>query len=205
VTIEGLDSSAAMLDICRASLAREAPEVAARVRLHHGDMRDPRIDGSSFALVTVPFRAFLHLLTVDDQLRALAALRQCLRPGGRLVLDIFNPSLPFLTDHNVTIEPVREAAFTMPDGRRVVRSYRIAGRDHFTQIQDVEFTFEITGGDGTVRVERSRFLLRYMFRYEAEHLLERAGFRVDDVFADYDRRPFGSTYPGELIVVATKR
>jgi hypothetical protein len=46
--------------------------------------------------------------------------------------------------------------------------------------------------------------MRYLFRFEAEHLLVRSGFQVETVYADYDRRPFGSKYPGELIIVATK-
>lgn len=42
----------------------------------------------------------------------------------------------------------------------------------------------------------------YFFRYEAEHLLARAGFGVENVYADYDRTPYGTKYPGELIFVA---
>ena len=34
---------------------------------------------------------------------------------------------------------------------------------------------------------------------------ERAGFAVEAVYADYDRSPYGSKYPGELIFVARKR
>jgi len=46
--------------------------------------------------------------------------------------------------------------------------------------------------------------MRYFFRFEAEHLLARAGFRVEHVYADYDKSPYGSKYPGELIFVAGK-
>jgi hypothetical protein len=47
--------------------------------------------------------------------------------------------------------------------------------------------------------------MRYSFRFEVEHLLARCGFSVENVFADYDRSPFGSKYPGELIFVGRKR
>ncbi|HUG53737.1 MAG TPA: hypothetical protein VMR21_09050 [Vicinamibacteria bacterium] len=43
-----------------------------------------------------------------------------------------------------------------------------------------------------------------LFRFEAEHLLARAGFEVEHLYAGYDRSPFGSTYPGELVFVARK-
>jgi hypothetical protein len=46
--------------------------------------------------------------------------------------------------------------------------------------------------------------MRYLFRFEVEHLLSRSGFTVEKVFADFDKSPYGSTYPGELIFMARK-
>jgi hypothetical protein len=46
--------------------------------------------------------------------------------------------------------------------------------------------------------------MRYLFRYEAEHLLRRAGFEVEQLYADYDKSLYGSKQPGELIFVASK-
>ncbi|MCP4709498.1 MAG: hypothetical protein GY869_12800 [Planctomycetes bacterium] len=43
-----------------------------------------------------------------------------------------------------------------------------------------------------------------MFRYEAEHMLARCGLQVETVFADYDKNPYGSSYPGGLIILAQK-
>ena len=48
------------------------------------------------------------------------------------------------------------------------------------------------------------FPMRYLFRYEVEHLLARSGFEVEALFSDFDRSPIGSKYPGELIFVARK-
>jgi SAM-dependent methyltransferase len=199
----GLDLSGAMLDVCRAALAHEPPEVRARVALHHGDMR--RFDlGRTFALITIPFRGFQHLLTVDDQQQALARVRRHLAPGGRLVFDLFNPSLPFLADERWLREPLTEPAVQLPDGRTLVRSYRVASRDYHTQIQSVELVHELTGPDGRVERRPGRFLVRYIFRYEAEHLLVREGFIVDALYGGFDRSPYGVSYPGELIFVARR-
>jgi len=46
--------------------------------------------------------------------------------------------------------------------------------------------------------------MRYLFRYEAEHLLKRCGFVVGNVYSDYEKSPFGSIYPGDLVFVARK-
>ena len=203
VAIDGFDTSEGMLAECRASLAREPESVRTRVSLHTADMRTVRL-GRTYRLVTLPFRSFQHLLTVEDQQRALAALREHVAPGGRIVIDVFNPSLPFLTDQRITLEPHREPAFTMPDGREVVRSYRIAARDYFAQVQQVEFTVEVTQPDGRQERHSDQFAIRYLFRYELEHLVARGGFRVEALYADYDRSPYGSKYPGELILVARR-
>jgi hypothetical protein len=46
--------------------------------------------------------------------------------------------------------------------------------------------------------------MRYLYRFEAEHLLARCGFEVQQVYADYDKSPYGSKSPGVLIFVAQK-
>jgi hypothetical protein len=44
--------------------------------------------------------------------------------------------------------------------------------------------------------------MRYFFRFEVEHLLARSKFSIEQLYAGYDRAPFGSRYPGELIFIA---
>ncbi len=85
----GVDSSAGMLAVC-AERAREAG-VAERLDLRLGDLRRPPVD-ERVPLVTCPFRSYLHLRDDDERLEALRAARELLRPGGRLVFDVFTPS-----------------------------------------------------------------------------------------------------------------
>jgi len=204
MTVTGLDLAEDMLNVARRRLANEAAEVQARVTLVQANMCNFDL-GEQFALITSPFRSFQHLITVDDQLCALESFRQHLVDGGRLVLDLFNPSLPYLVDESRLGEFGEEPEFTMPDGRRVVRRSRIVSRDLLKQVQNVELIYYITYPDGREDRKVHDFPMRYLFRYEAEHLLERAGFQMDTVYADYDRSPYGSKYPGELILVAHKR
>jgi hypothetical protein len=49
------------------------------------------------------------------------------------------------------------------------------------------------------------FRLRYLFRFEAEHLLARAGFAVEHVYADFEGGEYGSKYPGELLFVTRRK
>ena len=197
IDVTGLDASPGMLEICRARLAAEN----LRAALIEGDMRNFDL-GRRFALVTIPFRPFQHLLTVEDQLACLASVRRHLAPGGRFVFDLFNPSIDMLANHPLNVESGHEPEFTAPDGRRVVRCYRTLVQDRFNQTGTHELVYDITHPDGRTERLVHSFTLRYLFRYEAEHLLTRAGFTVEHLYSDYSRASFGASYPGDLIFVA---
>ena len=203
IAITGLDLSPSMLAVCRCNLAQEPPETQARVQLVEGDMRNFDLD-REFVLVTLPFRPFQHLTSVADQIACLTTLHRHLATGGWLVLDLFNPSVPYLADPARLDEFGDEPEITMPDGRRVLRRARITDHDYFNQVQDTELIYYVTHPDGRVERLVHSFPLRYLFRFEAEHLLARCGFEVEALYADYDHGPYGSKYPGELIFVAAK-
>ncbi|HOJ61313.1 MAG TPA: class I SAM-dependent methyltransferase [bacterium] len=204
VPITGLDLSPAMLAVCRERLALEPPAIQEKVHLMEGDMRRFAM-AERFALVLIPFRSFQHLLTVEDQLACLQRCRDHLKEHGQLVLDLFNPCLSYLSDERFLEVTESEPEFILDDGTRIVRQNRLLARDLFNQVIDMEFLYRITYPGGRHGSIAHRFSMRYLFRYEVEHLLERAGFQVEAVYADYKKAPYGSQYPGELIVVARKR
>jgi hypothetical protein len=192
-----------MLAVCRERLKEEPPEVQSKVQLVEADMRQFSV-GQAFPLVTTPFRPFQHLTTVEDQMLCLKCIHRHLVKAGRLIFDIFNPSLESLTRDDVGQEGGEEPEFTTPDGRRVVRRHKIVSRDRFNQINYVELIYYVTHPDGREERLVHAFPMRYLFRFEAQHLLARCGFEVEQVCADYDKSPYGSKYPGELIFVAKK-
>jgi len=202
--ISGFDSSPRMLDVCRERLRHEPGEVASRVELTEADMRHFDL-GRVFTLATIPFRPFQHLLTPEDQLACLECIRRHLVPGGTLIVDVFNPMLEALAKEPTGEEISGEADFTTPDGRHVTRRYRIVAHDRVNQINDVELIYYVTHPDGREERLVHAFRMRYLFRFEMEHLLVRAGFEVEHLYAGYDKSALGSTYPGELVFVARKR
>jgi SAM-dependent methyltransferase len=203
IEITGVDLSVNMLEICRQRLESEPGEVQSRVTLVNEDMRvvDP---GGQYMLVTSPFRAFQHLLSVEAQIQTLKNAFDILLPGGHLVMDVFNPSLHALTANNIGEEFGEEPEFKLPDGRYVERTHRIVERDHINQISAVELIYKVTHQDGQQERLVHAFKMRHLFRYELEHLLVRCGFELESVYCDFNRRPYGAIYPGELIVVAVK-
>jgi SAM-dependent methyltransferase len=201
--ITGVDLSAKMLGACRAKLDRLPLEVRERVHLVQADMRCFDLEGGPFSLVTIPFRAFQHLISVDDQLACLGRAFEELDDGGRLVLDLFNPSIPTLA-HGPGKEHEDGPDFDLPDGRRVQQRSRVVKDDYLRQVRDVELIYDVTQPDGVKQRLLHAFPMRYLFRFEAEHLLCRAGFDVEAVYCDFAKNPYGETYPGELVLIARK-
>ncbi|MFH1566390.1 MAG: class I SAM-dependent methyltransferase, partial [Gemmatimonadota bacterium] len=202
VAVTGLDVSEGMLAVCRRHLAAEPEEVQARVALHRGDMRDFDL-GRTFPLIITPFRPFQHLAAAADQLACLARVRAHLEPGGRFILDVYNPYLERLVEDR-SREWTDEPEFTLGDGRRVQRRFRVAGHDRASQVLQVELLYYVTHPDGRQERLVHAFGMRYFFRYEVEHLLARSGLQVEAVYCDYDRAPMGTKYPGEIIAVARR-
>jgi SAM-dependent methyltransferase len=200
----GLDLSEPMLAVCRAKLRKESEAVRSAVQLVQADMREFALS-RTFALATVPFRPFQHLMTLEDQLSCLETIRRHLIDGGHLILDVFNPSLDALVNRPEGSEFGDEPEFTMSDGRRVVRTHKIVAHDRVNQVNHIELIYYITHPDGRVERVVDAFAMRYFFKFEMEHLLARSGFEVEQVFGGFDRSAYGSQYPGELIFVARKR
>lgn len=203
VDIVGLDLSTHMLAICRKRLESEPKVVQSRVQLVQADMRQFSLS-QFFRLATIPFRPFQHLTTVADQLSCLASIRRHLVDDGLLILDLFNPWLEFLVNRPIGEEFGDEPEFSTPDGRRIVRRHKTVTQDRFNQVNQFELLYYVTHPDGREERLIHAFSMRYLFRFEAEHLLARAGFAVEHVYADFDKSPYGSKYPGELIFVARK-
>ena len=195
----GLEVSPEMLAAARAGAAALSPEVAARLTLLQGDMRDPPELPGPFRLVSLPYRTFQHLLTPADQFAALAGFHELLQPGGRLALNQFDPTLDLEAVVSRGPPPGTPAdrlpvdtEFVDGEGRTVRVRYR-REYDLAEQLLRQEFHFQsLDAGGGVACTERGELVLRYTFRYEMEWLLEAAGFRPVALWGGFDGRP----YPG---------
>jgi SAM-dependent methyltransferase len=166
IDVIGVDASAGMLEVC-AEEARKAG-VAERLDLRQGDLRRPPVD-ERVQLVTCPFRAFLHLATDGERLEALASVRTMLRPGGRLVFDVFQPSQD---DVDAT------------HGRWIEREPGIDERADW----DLERqTLTLSVRDAT---RESTMTLWWLEAQRWNALLGEAGFEVDACYGWFDRTAY---------------
>lgn len=195
----GLDLSPHMLNKCREKLRRLSLEVRNRVRLVDADMTQFEL-GKKFRLISIPFRPFQHLVSVEEQISCLRAAHRHLEPGGGLILDVFQADLKRLHDPFFLEESKQPWEFTLADGRCIRLKDRIVAFHRAAQVNDVEQIFYVTHPDGRAELLVHAFHMRYFFRYEVEHLLARCGFRVVELFGDYDRSPLRDDSPEMLFL-----
>lgn len=201
VRVVDLDASKEML----AQAAEKSSDVD-NVRWAQGDMQAFDLP-EQFGLAFIPYRSFQHLLAVKDQIACLECIHRHLVPGGRNALDVFNPDIviigQWLGAKRGGLQRRRDD-YISPKTERVVKAWET--RDYHPAEQEVESTFidEELDDEGVVvsRVYRG-LRLRYVFRYEMEHLLARTGFEIEDLFGDCYGAPFTDTSP-ELVFVARK-
>ena len=200
--IVGLDLSEFMLARCREKLKRLPGSVRDRVTLVQSSMTDFDLP-ETFDLVTIPFRPFQHLVSVQDQLACLRCINRHLSGGGRLILDLLQVNFSFLLNPDSFIETENFSGAELPGGRTLRRTHRLVHTHRAEQYNDVELIHYVTHPDGTEERLVQAFPFRYFFRYEIEHLLARCGFEVQDVFGNYDKSPLIDDSP-EMIFVAVK-
>ncbi len=198
--VTGIDLSERMLSRCREKLPDLPGEVRDRVRLVAGDMTAFDLK-ETFPLVIVPFRPFQHLLRTEDQLACLARVKRHLAPAGRLVFDLFQTDPRRMHDPCFLEEHPVPGEVTLPDGRKVRMAERTREYHRAIQCNDVELVYDVSFPDGRSERVVNPFRIRYFFRYEVEHLLARAGFRVAELFGDFSRGPLRDD-SAEMIFVA---
>jgi SAM-dependent methyltransferase len=179
VRVIGVDSSPGMLEVCRERA--EAAGVARLLDLRLGELEAPPVE-ERVALVTCPFRSFLHLLDDDARLRALRSARELLLPGGRLVFDVFAPAADDIADTH---------------GRWLEREPGIFERADWDS-RARTLTLSVRGDEGG----ETSFVLAWLSNDEWRSLLERAGFQIVACYGWFDRRPYSG---GEDTVWVARR
>jgi SAM-dependent methyltransferase len=178
VRVIGVDSSPGMLEVCAEAAATAG--VADLVDLRAGDLRDPPVT-ERVALVTCPFRAYLHLRTDEERLAALRAARRLLVPGGRFAFDVFAPGDDDIVEtHNRWLERepgIFERAVWDVD-RRILQ-------------------LSVRGETGEATMD-----LAWLAPEEWRGLIEQAGLEIVAHYGWFDGRPYRG---GEDSVWVTRR
>lgn len=197
VSLAGVDISSAMLKLARERLS--AAGLSARVELLEADIRE-RVPRGPFGLAIVAINSFMHLAGAADQLAALRQIHAVLRPGGLLAIDLFNPDPRVLAEQRGAL--ALDKVFTMADGTRV-QKFVAQHVDMAAQLSHVTFIYDELDAEGHVRRGTLPFTMRWLYRYELEHLLARAGFALDGLYGSYELDDYNAE--SELLLVVARK
>ena len=189
--IYGIDISENMIDVLLEKLDKNQ---------HHRLSLQSIVDfdfEQDFDLIIAPFRVIMHIPDKEDQLEALNNVYRHLNSGGRFIFDTFVPDLSMLingldnvTDFDAEYEP----------GKRLKRTVSTRP-DLINQLINVNFRLEWDEeGDGK---EDWEIPLRFFFRYELEHLIERSKFNNYKIMGDYEGNPLNENSK-EFVIVCIK-
>ena len=181
----GIDSSEPMLERARCKAAG-----LDRLHLQPGDMRDFALD-TRFALVFAGMGAFHHLLTRDDQLSCLRAVKRHLTPDGIFVCDL-RPFLYNDWDRGASAVLFHDWTRRLDSGETVVK-LRSVHVDGARQLQHETHIYDLVDDAGATRRILCEIDLRFVARYEMEGLLHESGLAPEGCYGDYDLAPFDET------------
>lgn len=198
IIVTGLDASEEMLNIARRKMEIDK-EIKKNMTVIYSDMRAFSIK-KEFSMVLIAFRSFQCLLTKEDQVSCLGEVHKHLSDGGLLILDLFAPRHDLLAQVHRTFELGK---FYDEESDVYVTRHAEDRYDLAKQTLHEDRFYEWTDKSGEFHRQTWSFDLSYLFRYEAELLLEKCGFHVKHVYGDFDKSPY-DYYSGEQVFIAGK-
>lgn len=190
--IYGIDISKHMLDVLLKKLKREQYH-----RISLQNIIDFGFD-FRFDLIIAPFRVIMHLEQKEDQLKALNNVFRHLNKNGLFIFDTFVPDLRMLING---LDNVTDFEGEYEPGKKIKRTVTTSP-DLINQTINIRFLLEYDEDNMRKRYEWE-VPLRYFFRYELEHLVERSDFREYKIMGDYSGNEL-SRNSREFIVVCRK-
>ena len=198
-SVIALDYSMPMLQRFKKKLTAEPNSLADRISIIRGDMTRFTIS-RSFDLVIIPFRPFQHLIAIDDQIKCLKSVRKHLKHNGVLIFDVFNPNPDRLLTPAFGPE-VDVPKLEITDGRNLTRTSRVVRAHWKDKWNEYEFVYRLEDNSGTVEEITQQTSMRYFFVEEMELILEMGGFKIDQIFGDFDSSEFHEDSPEQIYIV----
>ena len=192
VEIAGLDASPEMLG----GAARRATKKELKSNLINADMRQFDL-GEQFSLIFIAGNSLQHLDTIDDVKATFDSVKRHLKPDGRFIVEVFNPSLQLLTRDPQIRHFVGE--YKTDDGWIVIEENVFY--DPATQINHLHWHYK---NQWEKKENTVTFTMRQFFPQELDYLFESNGFRIEHKFGDFDESEFTSKSPKQIIVASSK-
>ncbi|MBX3139371.1 MAG: class I SAM-dependent methyltransferase [Trueperaceae bacterium] len=187
--VVAVDASAPMLERAAERLAGHD-----QVSLVHADMRELSL-GRTFPLAVAPFNTLMHLYTLPDQDRALAAVLDHLEPAGTFAFDVYQP-------HLGQVGVLRREGALVAGLGRGADLFLVQEHDAERQLVESRYYLDEQGDDGRLTRRTATLTQRYFGRFELERALRHAGFADVRLYGGFD---LGRWLAGSLGIVGIAR
>lgn len=190
VTVCGLDQSAEMLALAEA----KSRQCSSEVLWIRSDMRTFSLH-RQFRLILVATNSLSHVFSREDVEACFRSVQRHLAPGGRFIVDVFNPALGMLLRRPGERTPVCE--YCDSDSGQIINVTSTTSYDSAAQIKHETWYFR---RQDSGEEESAPLNLRMFFPKELDALLHYNGFRIEEKYGSYDRTPFNDASLKQLIV-----
>jgi SAM-dependent methyltransferase len=196
--VTGIDLSDEMMAIARRKAADLRETVQNRITFIEGNMIGLKL-AQKFELAIYGHNTFMHIGRFDID-RALKNARSHLVGPGTLLIDVDNPIE--VADSSIDNLLVLERTLKTPQSGDIVTQYASSWADSDQQVRHITWIFDRSpaAGGAVVRhiVETSFY---YYYGHQIEISLDAVGFRIKNIFGDYDESPYFDNSP-RMIVLA---
>jgi SAM-dependent methyltransferase len=199
VDITGLDLSPSMLAHART----KAEQAGVEISFVEGDCRAFELP-RKFALIFMAFNSMQHLHDHASLTNLFSSVRKHLAPGGQFIFDVFNPKISMLARSPEERQPERE--YDDPDGKGTIVLENTMHYDDASQVSRIKWYFSRRGPNGLepdFRVEDLH--MRCFFPQELDLLVRSQGFEIVDKFGNFERKPFASGEPKQVVVCRLRK
>jgi SAM-dependent methyltransferase len=184
--VTGIDQSTGMLRQFESKLQAQPPEIRRRVDVFCQKMQAFTLDRAFNTIICCD--AFFHNLTVADEVECLKCVSRHLAPEGRFVFNLRNPTCEFILDSADSAakefrERGRYPIRGTPDALLVEEAHSCDIREQIVRTKLRLTRYDADGHE--VEKGESFWTTRYLWKYEAIHLLYRCGFEVELLVGDY--------------------
>lgn len=197
--VTGVDISPNMLTLARERAT--SAQVADHVTLLEGDF-STFVPERRFAFAYCVMNTFLHLPDTRSQVAALKHWRDCLAPRGRLLIEVLHPDVVQLGQLDGKLEWQRTWTDATTGGQ--VMKFVTRTVDLSEQTLHVNAIYDETDPVGQLHRTVAEFTLRYLWRYEGELLLDKAGLTLEGLYGDWDMGEFTGASQ-QMIFLARRR
>lgn len=181
VTLNELGYNVLGVDLSAESIASASKNKSNTLNFSVHDMRTV-IEGEQFGAIFNLFTSFGYFDEQTDNEKVLKCINENLKPNGILVID-------FMNEHKVVSNLVKKEEKTVQEIKFIINR-RTTEKHIYKKIQFLEYEFE----ERVQRINLKDFI----------KLFEKTGFKVKNVFGNFNLNEFNAELSDRLILVAEK-